>query len=52
MCALPHQVCIYHKMARYVIIIDKLVASRELQKPHTPQIFILHLLLKFYLSLL
>lgn len=37
MCALPHQTCLYHKLARYVIIIDKLT-STNLQKSSIAQI--------------
>lgn len=48
MCALPHQASLYHKLARYVIVIDKL-ASRDLQKPSRSQFHALHLLSKSFL---
>lgn len=37
MCELPHQTCLYHKLTRYVIIIDKLT-STNLEKSSISQI--------------
>ena len=42
MCVLPHEVCLYHKLVRYVIIIDNL-ASGGLLKPSRSHIYARHL---------